>query len=241
MEGAGKLVEDEELREAMSEKGLGTPATRAHDHRRADLREIRPAQRSRIAADGQGVFADHAAARAGHSRALLAGTDGRLGIQAAPHGARQDEARRVHEGNRGHDARDRGQGQAARERHRARATSGRSNVPCPKCGGEIHENYKKFQCQKCDFALWKIVAGRQFEIPEVEELHCQARRSGRCKVSAASWASRSRPSSSCTPELKPEFDFGQRPERRNGEASGDGGFHGQGAAGQMSEVRRARV
>src|SRR6195256_2040775 len=29
MEGAGKLVEDEELREAMQEKGLGTPATRS--------------------------------------------------------------------------------------------------------------------------------------------------------------------------------------------------------------------
>src|SRR5439155_10341469 len=29
MEGAGKLVEDEEMREAMREKGLGTPATRA--------------------------------------------------------------------------------------------------------------------------------------------------------------------------------------------------------------------
>ena len=29
MEGAGKLVDDEELREAMREKGLGTPATRA--------------------------------------------------------------------------------------------------------------------------------------------------------------------------------------------------------------------
>jgi DNA topoisomerase-3 len=29
MEGAGKLVEDEDLREAMSERGLGTPATRA--------------------------------------------------------------------------------------------------------------------------------------------------------------------------------------------------------------------
>ena len=29
MEGAGKLVEDEDLREAMHEKGLGTPATRA--------------------------------------------------------------------------------------------------------------------------------------------------------------------------------------------------------------------
>src|SRR3990167_11143097 len=29
MEGAGKLVEDEELRDAMSQRGLGTPATRA--------------------------------------------------------------------------------------------------------------------------------------------------------------------------------------------------------------------
>ena len=29
MEGAGKLIDDEELRDAMSEKGLGTPATRA--------------------------------------------------------------------------------------------------------------------------------------------------------------------------------------------------------------------
>jgi DNA topoisomerase-3 len=33
MEGAGKLVEDEELREAMREKGLGTPATRARSSR----------------------------------------------------------------------------------------------------------------------------------------------------------------------------------------------------------------
>ena len=29
MEGAGKLMEDEELRDAMAAKGLGTPATRA--------------------------------------------------------------------------------------------------------------------------------------------------------------------------------------------------------------------
>src|SRR5207253_7415337 len=29
MEGAGKFIEDDELREAMHEKGLGTPATRA--------------------------------------------------------------------------------------------------------------------------------------------------------------------------------------------------------------------
>ena len=29
MEGAGKLIDDEELKAAMQEKGLGTPATRA--------------------------------------------------------------------------------------------------------------------------------------------------------------------------------------------------------------------
>jgi DNA topoisomerase-3 len=29
MEGAGKLIDDDELRDAMKEKGLGTPATRA--------------------------------------------------------------------------------------------------------------------------------------------------------------------------------------------------------------------
>ena len=25
-------------------------------------------------------------------------------------------------------------------------------APCPKCGGEVQENYRKFQCQKCDFS-----------------------------------------------------------------------------------------
>jgi DNA topoisomerase-3 len=43
-------------------------------------------------------------------------------------------------------------------------------TPCPKCGGKIQETYKKFQCQGCDFSLWKIVAGRQYEAAEIEEL-----------------------------------------------------------------------
>jgi DNA topoisomerase-3 len=41
---------------------------------------------------------------------------------------------------------------------------------CPKCGGEVHENYKKFQCQACDFGMWKIVAGRQLETLEADAL-----------------------------------------------------------------------
>ncbi|MDL1867137.1 DNA topoisomerase III, partial [Betaproteobacteria bacterium PRO4] len=43
-------------------------------------------------------------------------------------------------------------------------------VPCPGCGGVVKETYKKFQCQQCDFALWKILAGRQFEVGEMETL-----------------------------------------------------------------------
>ena len=47
---------------------------------------------------------------------------------------------------------------------------GAINARCPKCGGEVHENYKKFQCQSCDFAFWKILASRQLEIHEAEAL-----------------------------------------------------------------------
>jgi DNA topoisomerase-3 len=34
----------------------------------------------------------------------------------------------------------------------------------------LHETYKTFQCQKCDWSLYKIILGRQFEPEEVEEL-----------------------------------------------------------------------
>jgi DNA topoisomerase-3 len=44
------------------------------------------------------------------------------------------------------------------------------DAPCPKCGGVVKENYKKFQCQKCDFSVWRILSGRQFEPIEIEEL-----------------------------------------------------------------------
>src|SRR5207248_6011931 len=93
---------------------------------------------------------------------------------------------------------------------------GELKVPCPKCGGVIKENYKKFQCQKCDFSLWKIVAGRQLEIPEVEELiskravgPLQGFRSKKGRPFAAIIK--------MTEELKPEFDFGQEEKNAAGE------------------------
>ena len=43
-------------------------------------------------------------------------------------------------------------------------------TPCPRCGGAMKENYKKFSCTKCDFGFWKILAGRQLSVDEAETL-----------------------------------------------------------------------
>jgi DNA topoisomerase-3 len=44
------------------------------------------------------------------------------------------------------------------------------DAPCPKCGGVVQENYRKFQCQKCDFSLWVVVSGREWAPEEISEL-----------------------------------------------------------------------
>jgi DNA topoisomerase-3 len=81
-------------------------------------------------------------------------------------------------------------------------------APCPKCGGVVQENYKKFQCKRCDFALWKVVASRQFEPEEIEELldkrvvgPLQGFRSKMGRPFAAMIR--------LNAESQPEFDFGQ--------------------------------
>jgi DNA topoisomerase-3 len=44
------------------------------------------------------------------------------------------------------------------------------DAPCPKCGGTVQENYRKFQCQKCDFSLWRVLSGREWSAEEMAEL-----------------------------------------------------------------------
>jgi DNA topoisomerase III len=48
-------------------------------------------------------------------------------------------------------------------------------VPCPKCGGEVRENYKKFACTSCDFNFYKILASRQLSDTEAATLLSQKR------------------------------------------------------------------
>ena len=90
-------------------------------------------------------------------------------------------------------------------------------TPCPKCGGRIKETYKKFQCQGCEFSLWKIVAGRQFEAAEIDELLTERKvgpLTGFRNKMGRSFAASIR----LNDDLQPEFDFGQdRADEANAE------------------------
>ena len=169
MEGAGKLVEDDELRSAMAEKGLGTPATRAsiieglvHEcyivrHGR-DLQPTAKAFTLITLLNGLGVTEMTKPELTGDWEFKLRQVQrGQLPRESFLQEIREFTERIV--------------GKAKLYEHDTiPGDFGVLKTPCPKCGGEVHENYKKFQCQKCDFSLWKIVSGRQYELEEVEAL-----------------------------------------------------------------------
>ena len=134
MEGAGKLIEDDDLRAAMAGKGLGTPATRSHDHRGPDRPALHGARRQGPAADAQGVRPDDAAERPRRRGADRARTHRRVGVQAVADGARQAQARSLHERDRRHDEEDRRAREELPVGHGADRRSGHAATPCPKCG-----------------------------------------------------------------------------------------------------------
>ena len=169
MEGAGKLIDDEELREAMSDKGLGTPATRAtiiegllwekYIHRNG--RELQPTAKAfSIITLLRGLQIPQLS-----SPELTGEWEFKLNLMARGKMRRDEFMKEIADATRDIVAKAK-----SHESDTVPGDYGKLNVSCPKCGGEILENYKKFQCQKCEFSLWKIVAGRQLEISEVEEL-----------------------------------------------------------------------
>jgi DNA topoisomerase-3 len=225
MEGAGKLVDDEELRAAMSEKGLGTPATRASIiegllHEKYLVRHGRELQPT---------------AKAFSLMALLRG----LGVPelTSPEltGQWEFKLRRMERGQLERAAfmqeievmtRDIVRKAKEHEHDTIPGDFGTLQVPCPKCGAEIKETYKKFQCtgEDCDFALWKIVAGRQFESTEIEEL-LRERRVGPLQGFRSKMGRQFNAVIRLTDEYKPEFDFGQ--DQEGGEAARENGTSGQ--------------
>jgi DNA topoisomerase III len=216
MESAGKLVEDEELREAMSEKGLGTPATRAAIiegliYEKYVLRTGRELQATAKAFSLITLLRGLAIPEL-CSPELTGDWEFKLRQMSRGQLKRADFMREIADMTRDIVAKAK-----KHESDTVPGDFGTLKVPCPKCGGEMRENYKKFQCQQCDFSLWKIVAGRQFEIQEAEELITK-RSVGPLQGFRSKLGRPFAAVIKLTPELKPEFDFGQDQTNPDGTA-----------------------
>ncbi|PMS20160.1 DNA topoisomerase III [Trinickia dabaoshanensis] len=169
MEGAGKLVEDDELREAMAAKGLGTPATRA-----AIIEGL--LGEKYLVREGRDLIPT---AKAFQLMTLLRG----LGVKelTAPELTGEWEYK-LAQMERGKLARDAFMQEIARMTQTIvkRAKEYDSDTipgdyatlatPCPNCGGQVKENYRRFACTQCEFSISKIPGSRQFETEEVETL-----------------------------------------------------------------------
>ena len=169
MEGAGKLVDDDELREAMSEKGLGTPATRAatiegliyegYIHRNGrELQATAKAFSLMELLNGLGIPELTKPELTGDWEFQLKEMQRKKISRTEFMGGIADMTRRIVDRAK------------LFEHDTIPGDFGVLQVPCPKCCGEIHEKYKQYQCVKCDFAFWKTLCSRMFEPEEVEKI-----------------------------------------------------------------------
>ena len=169
MEGAGKLIDDDELREAMSEKGLGTPATRAatiegliyEDYVHRNGRELQATAKAFSLMEllnGLGIPELTRPELTGDWEFQLKEMQRKKISRAEFMAGIADMTRRIVERAKKF------------EYDTIPGDFGVLQVPCPKCGGEIHERYKQYQCVKCDFAFWKTLCSRMFEPEEVEKI-----------------------------------------------------------------------
>jgi DNA topoisomerase-3 len=205
MEGAGKLVEDDDLRAAMEAKGLVTPATRAaviegliqEKYVQREGRELKPtwkAFRLLLALHHFGVTEITSPELTGDWEYKLKQMEtGKLPRDVFMDHIEQvtrDLVERIKKGDIPDEA---------------YATV---EAPCPKCGGVIQENYRKFQCQNCDFSLWVVLSGREWAPEEIAELITR-----RFVGPLSGFRSRAgKPFSAgirLTADHKLEFDFGQ--------------------------------
>ena len=96
MEGAGKLIDDDDTARGDAGEGPRHAGDARRDHRRADLREVHPPRRARAGARRQGVPADDAAARPGRRGPDQARAHRQLGVPARRDGKGPPRARDLH-------------------------------------------------------------------------------------------------------------------------------------------------
>ncbi len=175
MEGAGKTVEDDELREAMQEKGLGTPATRssiiegliAEKYMLREGRELIPT------------------AKAFQLMTLLRGLEVEELTKAELTGEWEYKLAQMEQGQLSRDSfmadiasMTERMVKKAKEYDRDTVPGDFATLqaPCPNCGGVMKENYRRYTCtgktgteEGCGFSFGKTPAGRTFEVAEVEQ------------------------------------------------------------------------
>ncbi len=175
MEGAGKTVEDDELREAMQEKGLGTPATRssiiegliAEKYMLREGRELIPTAKAfqlMTLLRGLGVEELSKAELTGEWEYKLAQMElGKLTRSSFMADIAAMTERMV---------------KKAKEYDRDTIPGDYATLQavCPNCGGVVKENYRRYTCtgktgaeDGCGFSFGKTPAGRTFEVAEVEQ------------------------------------------------------------------------
>jgi DNA topoisomerase-3 len=175
MENAGKTVDDDELREAMGEKGLGTPATRssiiegliAEKYMLREGRELIPTAKAfqlMTLLRGLGVEELSKAELTGEWEYKLAQMEqGKLRRETFMAEIAAMTERMV---------------KKAKEYDRDTIPGDYATLkaPCPNCGGIVKENYRRFTCtgktgtdDGCGFSFGKSPAGRTFETAEVEQ------------------------------------------------------------------------
>jgi DNA topoisomerase III len=235
MEGAGKLIEDEELRSAMKEKGLGTPATRAQTiegliaekYMLRDGRELVPTAKAfQLMTLLRGLAIEDL------TRADLTGNwefqlsemeQGRLSRNAFMADIAKMAERIV---------------KKAKEYDRDTIPGDYATLstPCPNCQGVVKENYRRFTCtgqpgaiaasgagEGCGFSITKVPAGRAFETAEAEAL-VRDKKIGPLEGfrSKAGWPFSAEIKLAFDDEInnwKLEFDFGD--DAKNGEGDGE--------------------
>jgi len=208
MEGAGKFVEDEELRDAMREKGLGTPATRA-----AIIEGL--ISQGYVIRQGRDLIAT---AKGMALITLLRGIGVTELCSPEMTGEWEYKLKRMAKG-----AMKRKEFMAQIRQFTREIVEKTKNfegdrvsgdfetleVKCPKCGaGPFDEDYRTFKCRSCGLIIWKTMAGRLFETGEVEQLLTQGRvgplEGFRSKIGRPFNAT-----VKLSEDFKQEFDFGE--------------------------------
>ncbi|MEO0446514.1 MAG: DNA topoisomerase III [Verrucomicrobiota bacterium] len=172
MEGAGKLVDDEELAAAMSERGLGTPATRAQTIERLLNEKYIIRHEKELSPTTAGM------------RLISELSEIGVDILCSPEmtGQWEHKLKRMEHGELPRDGfmgeiRDLTKDVVERARLAAKQAKEAHydplDLPCPTCGTQpLKQDQGSFRCTGpgCKFAVWKVIASRPMELSELEQL-----------------------------------------------------------------------